>query len=115
MQLPAGGLHARKISQHVSQRMADVGDRDLCLFVKPGLEREQGQHFGDGALDLTDAPAAPDPDRRAHVMYRGNASRLELQLEIEIEIRGVDTDKTGGRLSQKMLGNATPNADDFEI
>ena len=63
-----------RIERHrIGERMPHEAHRDARFLVERLFEREEHQHAVDRIRDRVDAVGAPGPDRRAHVVHRGDA------------------------------------------
>ena len=112
-ELLAHGIAVGLERNHVSQRMADVGDRNAGLLVERRFHRKQGQDTRYGAPDLLDPAATPGPDRRADVVDGTDSSLLEVGFEPEVEVGSIDADEDIRLQVEKALLQLAANAGDL--
>src|SRR5688572_27333479 len=95
--------------------MSDIAHRHAGLAVERLLEREHDQHVAYRARDLANAPPAPRPDRRAHVVDRRDAGILHAPLQAEVEAGGIDADEEVRPRLEQLARKAPADGHDFPV
>ena len=95
--------------------MADIAHRHAGGLIERLLERIHHQDAVDRARNAPHAPAAPGPDRGAHIVDGGDAGVLELAFEPEVEIGRIDADEEIRPVAQHAFGELAPDAHDLAV
>ena len=88
--------------QAVAQRVADADRRHAVLVVHRGFKRKEAEHEVNAAANFVDALFFPCPQRRADVMHRLHAARVQGAGDAQVEIGGVDADEHIRRVARPM-------------
>ena len=73
--------------------MSDIGHGNPRLFVQGRLHRKKRQDVIHRPGNFLDSTTPPRPNRRADIMYRFDARRLQISFQTQIEVWSINADK----------------------